>query len=45
MMTGKKADDTREQADDIAERAAAALPKHRRIALERARAGMWGALQ
>jgi len=34
--------DTAEQADRIAATAAAALPDHRRIAIERAAAGRWG---
>ena len=36
--------DTREQAADMAARAACALPTHRRISLERAEAGAWGPL-
>jgi hypothetical protein len=34
--------DTREQADDVARQAAPLLPRHRRVALERAADGGWG---
>jgi len=34
--------DTAEQAEEVAKLAAQALPKHRRMALERAAAGAWG---
>lgn len=37
--------DTEDQASAIAARAAASLPHHRRVSLERALAGGWGALQ